>query len=149
MAKAKSPSTKVAAQAAAGKETAAVKADDTKHETTRKKPDAAKVKTPVKKAVDKAPPEKATKPVTPQPAKGDTAQKTTVADAAKKAKGAFAKKMDEVKDTAAVIGHKIADVAKEANEKSEGFEDAIASGLHEMKKDIHKFAVNIAKKTEE
>jgi len=119
MAKVNDPVKKAANKAAAGKDAVTVKTDQVKSDSAKKEPVAEKAKAPVKKSADKA----------------------------EKTKGALAKKMEEVKSTAAVIGQKIADVAKDANEKSDTLEDRITSGLHEMKKDIHRIAVNIAEKT--
>jgi hypothetical protein len=164
MAKANDSSKKAADPAVGSKATVTSKATQAKTDITPKEPTAKKDnapvankaktpvtekgKAPVKQAANKA---AASKVVASQAddAKKNSASKASTTKPAQKAKGAFAKKMDEVKSTATVIGHKITDFAKDANKKTEGFEDAVASGLHEMKKDIHRIAVNIAEKTEE
>jgi len=158
MAKVNDPVKKTANKAAAGKDAVTVKTDQVKSDSAKKEPVAEKAKAPVKKAANKAAAGKDAVTVKTDQVKSDSAKKEPVAEKAKapvkksadkaeKTKGALAKKMEEVKSTAAVIGQKIADVAKDANEKSDTLEDRITSGLHEMKKDIHRIAVNIAEKT--
>lgn len=179
MEKSNDSSKKTDRQATTGKQAVTPEKKPAESDVAKKKPDAEKAKAPAKKAASKAatpkaaapkvapskvaPPKAeaskpaASKPATDKvavvqpatPAKADAAPKQAAADTGKKPKGAFAKKMDEVKNTATMIGHKIAEVAKDANKKSETFEDAIAIELHVMKKDIHKLAVNVAEKTKE
>lgn len=160
MAKANEPGKKTADKAAVSKETVTLKTEQTKSDSAKKKPVAEKAKAPVKQAAAKAAASKEAAAVKTEQTKSDFEKKKPVAEEAKsivkksvnkaeKTKGAFAKKMEEVKSTAEVIGQKIADVAKDANEKSDTLEDRIVSGLHEMKKDIHRFAVNVAEKTKE
>ena len=158
MAKANEPEKKAENKAAASKEAVAVKTEQTKGDSVKKKPVAEKAKAPAKQAAAKAAASKEAVTVKTEQTKSDSVKKKPVAEKAKapakksadkaeKTKGAFAKKIEEVKGTAAVIGQKIAEVAKDANEKSDTLEDRITSGLQEMKKDIHRFAVNIAEKT--
>lgn len=158
MAKANEPEKKTANETAASKEVVSVKTEQTKSDSVKKKPVAVKAKAPAKKTTVKAAASKEAVTVKTEQTKSDSEKKKPVAEKAKtavkktvvkaeKAKGAFAKKLEEVKGTAEVIGQKIAEVAKDANEKSDTLEDRITSGLKEMKKDIHRFAVNIAEKT--
>ena len=173
MAKSNDSSKKAANPAVGSKATVTDNATQTNSDTTPKEPAMEKLKAPVasktmlpgtektkapatekdqapaKQTAKKEAANKAAAAVKADDVKKGSTPKESVAEPAQTAKGAFTKKMDEVKSTATVIGHKISDFAKEANEKTEGFEDAVASGLHEMKKDIHKFAVNIAEKTKE
>ncbi len=160
MAKANDPDNKTANKAAASKKAATVTPDQTKSDSIKTKPETAKAKAPAKKATKKATVSKETTAVKTEKTKSISAKKepaaekvktsvTIAADKAGKAKGAFAKKMDEAKSTAKVIGHKIADFAKDANIAEEGLKDAIVYDLHEMKKDIHRVAENIVEKTKE
>ncbi len=145
-----------ASKTAAIKKVTAAKTEKPGTAAAKKKPAADKAKAPLKKA---AAGKEETLEKTEQ-SMGETAKKKPVTEKsiplagktgekAKKAQGAFARKMEEVKDVATVIGHKIAEVAKEVVIKSEGLEDSIAEGLQEMKKDIHRIAENIADKTKE
>ena len=119
--KAKAPAKKTANKAVAGKKAITVKAEQTKSDSAQKKPVTGEAKTPAEK----------------------------LADNAGKLKSEIAEKMDSVRSNAAVAGQKIADVAKDANKKSESFEAAVVSSLHELKKGIHWAAENIAEKTKE
>jgi hypothetical protein len=160
MAKANDPDNTTANKAAASKKAVTVTPNQTKSDSIKTKPVTAKAKAPAKKAAKKATGSKETLAVKTEESKSISAKKKPVAEKVKtpvakaadnagKAEGAFAKKMDEVKSTAKVIGHKIAAFAKDANEAEEGLKDAIVLDLHEMKKDIHRVAENIAEKTKE
>ena len=157
--KAKTPAKKTVDNSAAGKETI-VKTQQKKPAAEKKKPADEKAKAPAEKVLDNSAAgkkETAKKtgvakasgaPVKPSEGKGTGPVMKTEAKA-KKAKSSFARKMEGVKDVAAVIGQKIAEVAKDVSIKSDNLEDAIASGLQDMKKDIHRVAESIAEKTKE
>lgn len=149
MEKSNGTSKKAVHKAAVGKDALTAKKPSATGDIAKKKPVAEKAEAPAKKATPKAAQSEDAVAAKAAPAKGDSTKNQAVADTGKKAKGAFAKKMEDVKSTATVIGHKIAEVAKDANKKTETFEDAVATGLHEMKKDIHQLAVNVAEKTKE
>jgi hypothetical protein len=160
MAKANNPAKKAPTKVTASNDATTVKTGQTISDSAKKKPVPVKAKAPAKKAVNKAAASKAAAAAKTVETKGSSAQKkpaaktaktpvVKVSDNTKKAKSAFAKKMDEVKSTAVVIGHIIAAAAKNANKKEESLESAIASSLHEMKKDVHRAAEKIVEKTKE
>lgn len=146
-------------KAAVSKETANAKTGQLKSDSAKTKPDAEEAKAPAKMAPNHAAAAKKEVTVKAEEPKSDSAKKPDTgkaktpaekfADNAGKLKSEIAEKMDTVKSSAEAAGQKIADVAKEANKKSESFEAAVVSGLHELKKGIHWAAENIAEKTKE
>lgn len=160
MMKANNPENKTANKVAASKEALIEHAGQTKSDSVKMKPVTEKTKAPVKKTANKVEAGKKAIIAKAKQTKSDSVKKKPVtgkaktpaeksADNARRLKSEIAEKMDTVKSTATVAGDRIAAVAQEANKKSESFEAAVVSSLHELKKGIHWAAENIAEKTKE